>query len=383
MKVLDFFYITLCITTLLILYSYMVYPLLLWITSRIKHQKNKNSSYIDTTLPKVSVIIAAYNEELVIEEKILNSLKLDYPEELLEIIIGSDGSEDKTDEICRRYKDNINYIRIEQRQGKANVLNTVIPKANGEILLFSDANTIMESNCLKKMVSHFSNPEVGAVCGRLELIRSDKPIVSFERTYWMYESNIKKMESELHTTIGSNGGIYAVRSELVLQIPKDTIVDDFWISIDILQQDKKILFEMQSVAYEKLSMNIIEEFARKVRIGAGNLQVLLRRPFIRCQNKKLVNIFYYSHKVIRWSIPLLLIVFYISLFFLRGNWSIAILFILMNTSIIIALFGIIFEIKFKIIETISYFFLFNAALIIGYVKYLFGKQSVIWKIAKR
>lgn len=379
------YFITIVIlSSFLILYTYVFYPIILIIYSKIKKNDNNKINDIEKNefAPDVSVLIAAHNEEKVIEEKIKNTLEIDYPHEKIEIRIGSDGSEDKTDEICRKYLDRINFIKIKPRQGKPNVLNTLYNGARGDILLLTDANTIIEKNALKKMLVHFVDDSVGAVCGRLALLSKSHCLESYEKNYWNYESKIKHLESLAYSTLASNGGIYMVRRSLFRGIPKYTIIDDFWISLTILEQGKRIVFENDALAYENVSDSIKDEFWRKVRIGSGNMQTFMHKPILLIRNQ--FPLFsYYSHKVIRWMIPILLILMYISLIYLKEIPLFLIGFYLANLFIAIALLGFFLKTRNKIICIISYFFVCNLALLFGYIRYLRGKQNVLWRRAER
>ncbi len=366
----------------LILYTYFLYPFLLFLLTQFKREKPA-APIGSEDLPSVSVIIAAYNEEAVIEKKIRNALALNYPKDKIEILIGSDGSTDKTDTICMQYADQIRFHRVEPRQGKSNVLNTLVPLAKNEILLFTDANTVLQEESLKKLTVHFADRSIGGVCGRLILESRTQGVEAYEKAYWKYESDIKNLESRLYSTVGANGGIYAIRKELFRTIPKDTIIDDFWISLGILKQGKKIYFEKEAIAKETISETIIDEFWRKVRIGSGNLQTLLLVPVIDCPNRAFIHFAYYSHKVIRWMTPLLLIILYISILALSSEPIFVNMFYLSNLLIFVSSLAVILNIKNRSMNLIGYFSLFNFALLWGYIRFIMGKQSVIWKKAAR
>ncbi len=366
----------------LILYSYFFYPALLFVYSKLRRSVTPGKLE-DKDLPRVSVVIAAHNEEKVIEDKIRNTLELDYPRDKIEILIGSDGSDDKTDEICMRHLDHIIFERIEPRQGKPNVLNTLVENAGGEILLFTDANTMLEKKCLTKMVCHMMVNSVGAVCGRLILKSKGQGLESYEKLYWSYESKMKEIESRVFSTFASNGAIYAVRKELFRKIPVQTIIDDFWISLDVLEQGKRILFEKDARAYEYVSDNIVDEFWRKVRIGSGCVQTFTKRPFIRNQCNPFIHFAYYSHKVIRWIVPFLLILLYFMILILSSDPVYFVAFHVCNFFLFVAALGVLLDIRIKILSHISYFTLFNFALLYGYVRYVIGKGSVIWRRAER
>lgn len=377
--------IILSVSIFLILYSYVLYPVILFLLGKLKRRCFVENPSDNKYYPFVSIVIAAHDEEKVIESKILNALGLDYPMEKLEILIGSDGSMDKTDEICQRYANSIKFKRIEPRQGKANVLNTMVPLAKGDIVLFSDANTIFKADSVKKIVSHFEDRSIGCVCGRLELKTTSKKLESYERVYWDYESHLKYLESEVFSTLGANGGIYAIRKELYRKVPVDTIIDDFWISLDILEQGKRIHFEKNSIAYEDVSENIVGEFWRKVRIGAGNLQTFKRKPLIFSKSIWFIFIqyIYYSHKVIRWLIPCLLILLYASIILLSTNSGFVFLLYIYNLALVIGLLSIILDTKNRLFNLMGYFLLSNFALLLGYIKYFLGMQAVTWRRVKR
>ncbi len=365
----------------LIAYSYFIYPLLLFIGCSLK-KKTGDYPY-QHVCPSLSVIIAAYNEESVIQEKIVNSLGLDYPSDKVEIFIGSDGSTDKTDELCKQYS-TVKFVRIEPRQGKPNILNKLIPLADGEIIVLSDANTMIESAALKNLVRHFSDPAVGGICGKLILVQNNSNAPeACEGIYWTYESKIKEMESALYSTIASNGGIYAIRKNLYTEIPKDTIIDDLFISLNILEQHKRIVFEKNARAYEQASKNFYDEFWRKVRIGAGNFQTFFRKHTFLKNVSFFVSFAYLSHKIIRWFIPLLLIAIYVSCIKLNNTLFFNYIFWILNICILFTFVGIFFRTKNRIINFISYFFSLNFALMLGYLKYICGLQKITWRKATR
>lgn len=373
--------VLLIISGFLIIYSYVLYPFILLAYLRLKSQPESPRTQL-SYFPLLSVVVAAHNEEQVIEEKISNTFSLDYPKDCLEFLIGSDGSTDQTDAICRRHSW-VHFLRIEPRGGKANVLNTLIPHARGEIIILSDANTIIEPGALTAMIRHFDDPTVGGVCGRLVLTSSRQRLGDTERSYWNYESKLKELESSCYSTIGANGGIYALRKTLFVPIPADTIIDDFLISINLLEKRKRLLFEYDAVAYEEVSKSFQDEFWRKVRIGAGNMQVLLRKWKFFFKAPTFVTFACLSHKVIRWFIPILLIVFWICSLLLSGRQPFDILFWGYNLTLLLSLVGIVGMSNNRLILAFSYLYSFNLALLIGYGRYLLGLQRATWRRAKR
>jgi len=376
---------TICVALLivsggLVVYSYLLYPLLLWVGTHFLARRAQ--PYGPQELPRISIVVAAHNEERTIEGKILNTEVLQYPREKLELLVGSDGSVDATDDICRSYPW-VKLARIEPRAGKANVLNNLIPRAQGEIIVLSDANTIIEPQAIMALVAHFADPEVGGVCGHLILKSTGERLENSERTYWSYESGIKELESRCHSTIAANGGIYAIRKSLFKAIPTDTIIDDFLISLDVLAQGKRLLFERDAVAYEEVSKSFHDEFWRKVRIGAGNLQVLWRKRTFFFHVPLFVGFAYLSHKVIRWVIPLLLIVIWVCALLLLDRPIFGVFFGLYNLSLLVALAGVVGVSKNRVVLMLAYGYLINLALLIGYARFLLRTQRVTWRRAER
>jgi len=372
--------ILLVISGFLVAYSYALYPLLLLVGARfIRREESPTKA---ARLPHVSLVVAAHNEERVIEDKIRNTMALDYPREHLEFLVGSDGSTDQTDEICRRYPW-VTFERIAPRRGKTNVLNTLIPKARGEIIVLTDANTILQPDALRAMVRHFDDITVGGVCGRLVLVSDRQKLADTERVYWDYETRVKELESRWYSTIGANGGIYAIRKELFVPIPTDTIIDDFVISLNLLEQGRRLVFERDAVAREEVSKSFQDEFWRKVRIGAGNLQTLGRRTGFFFRAPLFVSFAYVSRKVIRWLIPFLLIVFWLCSLALADGQPFAILFWGLNLSMVLAMVGLLGLSKSKLVMALAYLYSLNVALLVGYGRYLFGLQGTAWRRAER
>jgi biofilm PGA synthesis N-glycosyltransferase PgaC len=372
--------ILLVVSGFLVAYSAALYPLLLMLGVRFIRRNATVASAAH--LPQVSLVVAAHNEEAVIEDKIRNTLALDYPKERIEFLVGSDGSTDRTDEICRRHS-SVRFERIEPRGGKANVLNTLIPKARGEIVVLSDANTIIEPGALAAMMRHFDDPTVGGVCGRLILVSGSEKMQDTERVYWGYESRIKALESRWHSTVGANGGIYAIRKELFFPIPPDTIIDDFVISMNLLQQGRRLVFEHDAVAREAVSKSFQDEFWRKVRIGGGDLQALLRMTTFFSRASAFASFAYVSRKVIRWLTPFLLIVFWTCSLALADQRPFGILFWSLNGSIALAALGLVGGSKNKLVRALAYGYSLNLALIVGYGRYLLGMQRGTWQRAQR
>ena len=286
----------------LIVYVYAGYPLLLLLLNRVRGERPVRRANIE---PDVTLIISAYNEEDVIARKLDNSLNLDYPAKKLEIIVVSDASTDKTDDIVRQYADRgVRLLRMPERGGKTVGLNHAVPQARGEIIIFSDANALYDRQVVRNMVRNFADPEVGVVTGESRyLIEDGDTSTESENLYWRYELMLKKLESALGSVVGGDGAIYAIRKSLYRPMqPSD--LSDFVNPLQIVAQGYRNVYEPEAFSYEKGGESFEKEFRRKVRIvnRAWRGMVSMRR---------VLNPFRYgwfavqtwSHKVLRWWIP--------------------------------------------------------------------------------
>jgi cellulose synthase/poly-beta-1,6-N-acetylglucosamine synthase-like glycosyltransferase len=291
-----------------VLYAYLLYPVVVWCLARRFGKQQRAQSRAADEWPSVSLVIAAYNEAAVIEERILNTLALDYPADKLEILIASDGSSDATPEIVRRYEDRgVRLLDFQQRRGKASVLNSALPEARGDIVLLSDANTMFDPDAVRQLVRWFCDPRVGAVCGRLVLV-DPRTGGNVDGLYWKYETFLKKCEGRLGALLGTNGAIYALRKELYVPIPANTIVDDFVIPLLAkLRHGCEIVYECGAVAREETAPNVGCEFRRRTRIGAGGFQSIGLLWKLLDPRRGWVAYTFLSHKILRWVCPFFLL----------------------------------------------------------------------------
>jgi cellulose synthase/poly-beta-1,6-N-acetylglucosamine synthase-like glycosyltransferase len=306
-----------------ILYTYIGYPFILSVWRRMKKKTTKKGEY----LPSVSIILAVYNEEKLIERKLRNLLELDYPAAQLEIIVSSDGSTDQTEEKVARFKEeaassevSLRFMGGPDHVGKAAALNRAVEHARGEIILFSDARQILDRKALLSLVSNFSDPKVGVASGELVLV--DRPggdgVVSVG-LYWRYEKWLRKMESDIDSMLGATGALYAIRKSLYRPIPADTILDDVLIPMQAVFEGYRIIFESEAMAYDFVPPRPQTEFVRKVRTLAGNYQLLWENGSFWSPKKNRIFFQYFSHKVARLVVPFLLVIlFFSNLFLLKG-----------------------------------------------------------------
>ncbi|MDB5334959.1 MAG: glycosyl transferase family 2 [Planctomycetaceae bacterium] len=292
-----------------VLYAYVGFPILVWGISRFYQNPVDvaNEQASPTEWPMVSLVIAAYKEEKVILPRLVNATLLDYPAEKLEILVGVDGSEDCTGDLVREFVDSrVRLIQYPVRRGKASVLNDTVPQARGEIIVFSDANTMTQPNSIKQLVRHFAESQVGAVCGKLELIDAASG-QNVDGIYWKYENFIKGCEGRINALLGVNGGIYALRKELYEPIPTNAIVDDFLIGMRVHLRGRRLIYDPSAVALEETPDTIGQEFQRRSRIGAGGFQSLQWLWPLLSPTYGWVSFAFWSHKIYRWMCPLLMV----------------------------------------------------------------------------
>ncbi|MBE0572447.1 MAG: glycosyltransferase family 2 protein [Ignavibacteriaceae bacterium] len=375
---------------LLLIHAYLIYPLSLRI---FKLFKKRPLAKDQDSLPSISILIAAHNEEKVIADRIDNIKSLNFDFSRLELIIGSDCSSDQTNEILNVKNKNYNWLKVvtfNQRRGKAAVLNDLVGIAKNDILVFSDANTQFNEDALIKLISEFADPKVGGVCGRLVL---EEPVDDFDKTnrerlYWQYETQLKILEGNLGTLIAANGGIYAIRKNLFTEFPVQVaITDDLFQTLAVLRQGYKFIYDFDAIAVEEVSKEILTEFRRKVRFATTNFQTLKFFRGLLIPKNLLLSYTFLSHKVIRWFVPLLLILliitnallfnyqsFYRIIFYFQAGFYLSALlgYILNKLKINISLFSIIY-----------YYVFTNLALFIGLYKFLMRKQVYIWNSTPR
>jgi poly-beta-1,6-N-acetyl-D-glucosamine synthase len=367
----------------LICYTYFFYPAIILLLVTLK--RSAAHSIEPSTVASVTGIIAVYNEESVLPEKLRNISTVQYPKDYLTFLFGSDGSADATTEIIASSKlENVALRAFSQRRGKVSVLNDLVREARGEIIMFSDANTLFRPDTVQKLVNHFSDSRVGAVSGKL-LLQSDKATAGGrgETSYWEYENHLKNLESKLLTILGATGGVYAIRKSLYVPLPTSgAISDDFLIPMQIVKQGYRVVYEPEAIAIEKLSNSVVGEFKRKVRIGAQNYQTIPYFAELLHPRQGFVAFALWSHKIIRWCVPFLLIALAgISLILGEHNQYYRWMCIGEFLFVLIALGGLIAErlnLRIGIFSLPYYFLAMNAALFVGFVKFLFGRQQPTW-----
>ena len=368
----------------LVAHPYIFYPASLVLMNHGLQQKKAHDVEDKNFFPGVSLLIAAYNEEKVIADKLVNAMNLDYPADKIEIVVGSDGSTDRTNEIVQAFAavhPNVKLARYSQREGKVNVLNKAVRSCAGDIIVFSDANALYNKSAIKNIVRHFSQKKIGCVAGekRMKTNGALDIIGKNEGMYWKLEAFIKQRESTVKTVIGADGALYAIRKELFQPLPTETSVDDFLLSMLIVLQGYRIVYEPESYSYEDAALSLDEELKRKVRIAAGNYYNLqfLRGLF----GFNLLTYMFVSHKLLRWVSPFLLGLLTLLLMMNIFTHYYAIMLFLLLGSYLIAILGYCFEkklLKYKMISLLTHFYLTVFAQFKGWMKYCRGTQKAVW-----
>ncbi len=378
-----------------LLHTYVFYPLILvgldaWggVGRDLRYLvggKDRRLPAEPLSLPSVSLVVAAWNEVGVIGAKLENSVALDYPKERLEIVIGSDGSDDGTDERVAGYGDPRVRLDRADRVGKIGVLNRVVPTTTGEILVFSDANTVIEPAAIRKLVRHFADRRVGCVCGRLRLYNPRNETFE-ESAYWSYESFLKLREGRRGVVMGANGGIYALRRSLFPKLPSNTVVEDFVIATRCLLRGYQVVYDPEALAWEETTEDYAKERQRRVRIAAGNFQALRLIGGLLHPRNGFAAFAFASHKLLRWLAPFFLIGLLASNMALFGTPFFSVALGLQLLFYWLAAIGFATRLPGPIGRLASlarYFVEMNVGMAQGFLRWLVGSQKVTWQRTAR
>ncbi|GAA0894042.1 glycosyltransferase family 2 protein [Fulvivirga kasyanovii] len=376
----------------IVVYSYVGYGFLLFLLVKIKRAFGSKAPAPDTSnYPEVTHVIAAYNEEDCIRQKIENSLNLDYPTDKLKVLIVTDGSTDETMNIIKSYPQVLHYHE-DSRNGKIAAVNRIIRFVKSPIIVFSDANTTLNDSAIRNIARHFNNPGVGLVAGEKRVISKDADgaAASGEGFYWKYESKLKQWDSELHSVVGAAGELFAVRTDLFDPVDENIIIEDFYISLKIAMNGHKVVYEPDAYAMESGSASVKEELKRKIRIAAGGIQAIIKlSPLLNIFRYGMLSFQYVSHRVLRWTLaPLALPIIFFTNFYLalHGGQLYQLIFALQLLFYLFSTIGWILQnnnLKFKIFFIPYYFTMMNYAVYRGFFRYINGTQSAVWDKAKR
>lgn len=381
-----------------VFYAYLGYGILLFFLVRLKRLFCRDKKVIQEDYePDVTLFVAAYNEKDYVDAKVKNSFEMIYPKEKVHQVWVTDGSDDGTPDILREYKDQgIEVYHEDARGGKIGAMNRGMQFIKTPIVIFSDGNTMLGKESVQRIVDMFKDPKVGCVSGEKRIFSKDSDAaVGSEGIYWKYESKLKKWDAELYSVVGAAGELFAVRTELFQEVEKDTLLDDFIISLRIAMKGYTIQYDPEAYAIESASADVKEELKRKIRIAAGGIQSIVRlSPLLNPFKYGTLSFQYISHRVLRWTLaPVALPLIFIANLILAMHYGFdnysniyTLLFYAQVVFYAASLLGWYFEnrkIKIKLLFIPYYFFVMNYAVFLGFRRYLKGQQSVNWERAKR
>ena len=386
------------ILLIILFYTYIGYAIVLFVLVKIKKKLfSKKVLNFDTSFePDVCLFVTAFNEKDYVKQKVENSISLDYPKEKIQYLWITDGSNDGTPEILKKYE----YLEVHhlpERRGKMHAMNRGVKFVKVPIIIFSDTNTILGKQSIREIVAKFSNEKTGCVAGEKRIVEKDADSAAGagEGLYWKFESWVKKMDADLNSAVGAVGELFAIRTELFEDIEEDALLDDFMISLRIAQKGYHIAYTPGAFAEETASLNVKEELKRKIRIAAGGIQTIFRL-------KGLFNPFrygvlswqYFSHKVMRWTLaPVsLFLIFPVNLVIVifQKSWMdfgfYTLVLYIQILCYLLAAIGWYLEnrrLRLKFLFVPYYFVSINYAAIRGIFRYFKGNQSVNWEKSKR
>lgn len=374
-----------------VLHTYLLYPLFLRILAQHKTLTLREIPF-DSDQPLISIVMAAYNEEKVLEEKIVSVFSGNYPAGKIEMLVGSDNSTDRTNSILEKMTQRfsqLDYKVFEGRLGKIKIVNELVKQARGELLLITDANVMFSKDTIVKLVSAFADNKTGLVDTRMMHTGLQKDGISLqEHAYISSEVKVKYHEGLLWgSMMGPFGGCYAIRRSLFVPVPENFLVDDFYINMSVLKQGYSAKSNINALVYEDVSNHMRQEFRRKVRIATGNFQNFFRfsgfllKPWTAC------GFCFLSHKVLRWFGPFFLLTALICVFFLsyQNDFYLVLLgigcgsFILVLPDLILYKSGV----TVPLFRYLTHFYLSNIAMLLGFFRFLTGVRSSVWTPTQR
>jgi cellulose synthase/poly-beta-1,6-N-acetylglucosamine synthase-like glycosyltransferase len=375
----------------LVVYPYVVYPLVLFLTYSVTQawrdlrylgspRNRRTETPVASGLPGVSLIVPAHNEEKVLPAKLENLRELDFPRDRLQVIFVSDGSEDGTNQILQNLREeNYECILLKDRKGKANALNHAVERATNEILVFCDAGTLFELDAIKNLVRHFSDAEVGAVCGAVRY-EAGYDARQTEGAYWKYESALRMMEARLGAILNASGCIYALRRECFSPIPQNTILEDFVIPMRARRLGFSVLYDPEAVAIEFPASSVSGEFTRRVRLAVGSFRAL--GDLVRVPWRGFTPFALISHKLLRWLVPFFAITLLLSNIFVMHSPPYRVALAAQVLFYCWAGLGFFFYQHMRRVRygLVPYFlFAMHLAFIVGFFRCLVGADRAVWQ----
>ncbi|MEO6915509.1 MAG: glycosyltransferase family 2 protein [Chitinophagaceae bacterium] len=378
------------LSLLILFHSYLGYALIAYAGAGLRKTTLMVDNVSINVVPEVALVIPAFNEINCLPDKIENCLGLDYDKNKLIIYFVTDGSNDGSAEFISKYPQ-LQLFHATERKGKTAAINHAMRIITQEIVIFSDANTLLNSSAIKEIVKHYQDETVGGVAGEKKVgnAQKDKAVNVGEGLYWKYESWLKRVDSKFYSVVGAAGELFSLRRSLYRQMPEDIILDDFFMSLRLCIDGYVIRYEPEAFAMEKASVSISEERKRKVRISAGGFQAMGRlTPLLNFFKYPSLSYLYISHRVLRWTIcPLLLPILLMSNCFLVSDsivYQVA-LTVQMLFYFFALIGGILASraIRIKVLFLPFYFLFMNWSLVSGMFNFIFLKSSVLWEKSER
>ncbi len=380
------FKIIFCISLLGLFYAYFGYPLFMVLLARVKKEGHIKKGNIT---PFISLVIAAYNEERNIAAKLREISNLDYPREMIEVFVVSDSSSDRTDEIVKGFADKeINFFRMDKRSRKIAAYLTALPLLKGEIIVFSDAASLINYKSIRKLISNFNDPSVGCAGGLLTYIHPTgvTSVGKGEKKYWSYETRIRELESRLSSLPSVSGTLYAVRKNLYPIDMKESLADDLIVPLRVKKAGFKTVFEKEAICNDFTTTSIKEEMAKRIRITIQNINGLIdEREILNPFKYGIFSILVISHKLFRILVPVFLVNIFISSLLLSFHYSVfLVLFTLQIFFYLGATAGYVInkKVKFSLGNAMFYFCLSNLAILKGIIKFFIGERVVTWETVR-
>ena len=359
--------------------TYILYPLSLFLFGKNRQVKPALSTNFD-----IAVVIAAYNEENVIEKKIQSVLATSYPLDKLVIYVGSDASTDRTNEIVANFATqypNVQLKIFQGRTGKAGIINSIIEQCKEELLILTDANVFFTPSTIPNLVRHFSEKETHQVCANiLKISDRNENIQALEKGYLLVENQIKLRESaSWGLVMGAEGGCYAIRRQAYTPIPPNFFMDDFFVTMSVIKNKGRVIFDAEAICYEDLPTESAEEFKRKIRISIGNFQNLVAFKKLLWPFWSAIAYSFISHKILRWLTPFFLILLFLVSFLLSFDCFFFQVLAIIQCVLFLSPLAIPYLKWMKPALFVAHFYNMNLALLIGFFRYLKGVKSSVWQ----
>lgn len=372
---------------LAIIYCYFGYPLGIYLLAKLCPRKVHKAEI----LPAVSLILSVWNEEDVMERKIKNLLSLDYPKDKMEILIGSDGSNDRTNMIIKSFSDpRIIFVESAQRKGKMLTINDLVAQAKHEIVVFMDARQTFASDAVRQLVANFADPAVGSVSGELIFAPPEGGTAKGLNLYWEYEKFLRSRESQVHSMLGATGAIYAIRRALFAQVPSNVVLDDMYIPLKVIEKGYRAIFDGAAKAYDEVADSPQEEHRRKARTLYGNYQIFGLFPGMFSIFKSPIAVQFFSHKFLRVMVPFFMVALFMINMLMLNDPFYRFVFVLQLTFYAMSLIGALArQSKYGILKFILkvcyipyVFCLLNFSALVGFFRFVLAKQTITWQKAR-